>query len=117
MFAQVPLTRAFATARKCHNSPVRKLIHPVKETNMGIGASILLLAVGAILAFAVTIDPTPFAGMTIQWDTVGVILMIVGVIGLVWSIFALNAWRDRNRVVETTPVDNARVVETRRDVY
>lgn len=71
---------------------------------MGIGASILLLAIGAILAFAMTIDSTPFAGMVIEWDTVGVILMIVGLIGLVWSIYVLNAWRDRGRrdVVETT---------------
>jgi hypothetical protein len=83
---------------------------------MGIGASIFLLAVGAILAFAVTIDPTPFAGMTIQWDTVGVILMIVGAIGLVWSLFALNAWRDRGRT-GVVAGDDTRVVETRRDVY
>ena len=64
---------------------------------MGIGASILLLAIGAILAFAVQIDPTPFAGLTIEWDTVGVILMIVGAIGLLWSIMAMNAWTGRRR--------------------
>lgn len=78
---------------------------------MGIGASILLLAIGAILAFAVQIDPTPFAGLTIEWDTIGVILMIVGAIGLAWSLFALNAWRDR-RVHHTTDVDD-RVVHDR----
>lgn len=64
---------------------------------MGIGASILLLAIGAILAFAVAIDPTPVAGLTIEWATIGVILMIVGAIGLAWSLMALNAWRDRDR--------------------
>lgn len=64
---------------------------------MGIGASILLLAIGAILAFAVQIDPTPVAGIAIEWSTVGVILMIVGAIGLIWSVLAMNAWRDRNR--------------------
>lgn len=67
---------------------------------MGIGASILLLAIGAILAFATAIDPTPVAGLTIAWDTVGVILMVVGAIGLVWSLMTLSAWRDRNRDVE-----------------
>lgn len=73
---------------------------------MGIGASILLLAIGAILAFAVEIDPTPFAGLTIQWDTVGVILMIVGAIGLLWSIMALNAWTGRRRHVDTVVDDD-----------
>jgi Na+/melibiose symporter-like transporter len=80
---------------------------------MGIGASIFLLAVGAILAFAVTIDPTPVAGLTVQWDTVGVILMVIGAIGLIWSVLALNAWRDRNAatVVEERPVERERIAE------
>lgn len=80
---------------------------------MGIGASILLLAVGAILAFAVQIDPTPFAGLTIEWDTVGVILMIVGAIGLLWSIYALNSLTGRRRVDgvdEVTYTERDRVV-------
>lgn len=74
---------------------------------MGIGASILLLAIGAILAFAVAIDPTPVAGLTIEWATVGVILMIVGAIGLAWSLMALNSWRDRGR--DRTVVEEDRV--------
>jgi hypothetical protein len=82
---------------------------------MGIGASILLLAVGAILAFAVQIDPTPFAGLTIEWDTVGVILMIVGAIGLLWSIAVLNAWTGRRRdetvVEDVTYRDRDRVID------
>ena len=48
---------------------------------MGIGVSIFLIAVGAILAFAVE---WTVSGLDI--DTVGVILMIVGIIGLVVSI-------------------------------
>jgi hypothetical protein len=83
---------------------------------MGIGASITLLAIGAILAFAVTVDPTPVAGLTIEWNTVGVILLVLGAVGLLWSIFAMNAWRDRNRAVDAPVVDRERVVE-RRDVY
>lgn len=83
---------------------------------MGIGASILLLAIGAILAFAVAIDPTPVAGLTIEWDTVGVILMIVGAIGLVWSMMMLSAWRDRGRdrdvIVDDRPVvERDRIIE------
>ena len=44
---------------------------------MTIGASLFLIAVGAILAFAVTAD---FAGIDIQ--TVGYILLVIGAVGL-----------------------------------
>lgn len=78
---------------------------------MGIGASILLLAIGAILAFAVAIDPTPVAGITLQWETIGVILMILGVVGLIWSVVALNAWRDRHHTTDDVTVDRERIIE------
>ncbi|HZN87336.1 MAG TPA: DUF6458 family protein [Thermoleophilaceae bacterium] len=48
---------------------------------MGIGTSIFLIAVGAILRYAVT---TTVSGIELQ--TVGLILMIVGIIGLVISL-------------------------------
>ncbi len=54
---------------------------------MGIGVSIFLLAVGAILTFALN---TTVSG--IDLDTVGVILMIVGIIGLVTSMMFWNSW-------------------------
>ena len=47
---------------------------------MGIGVSIFLLALGAILAFAVDVQANG-----IDINTVGVILMIVGAIGLATS--------------------------------
>ncbi len=47
---------------------------------MGIGVSVFLLAVGAILAFAVEVEAE---GLDI--NAVGVILMIIGLIGLVAS--------------------------------
>ena len=50
--------------------------------DMTIGTSILLIAVGAILKYAVTAD---VAGIDLQ--TVGVILMVIGVIGLVLGLF------------------------------
>lgn len=59
---------------------------------MGIGTSIFLIAVGAILKFAVN---TSISGLSLQ--TVGVILMVVGVLGLVLSFFWLTALRDRRR--------------------
>lgn len=49
---------------------------------MSLGASLFLIAVGAILKFAVTAD---LAGIDLQ--TVGVILMVVGVLGFLISLF------------------------------
>jgi hypothetical protein len=51
---------------------------------MTIGASIFLIAVGAILKYAVT---ATIAGVEIQ--TVGLILMIAGVVGLLIGLFLL----------------------------
>jgi hypothetical protein len=48
---------------------------------MSIGASIFLIAAGAILRYAVTAE---VSGIELQ--TVGLILMIVGIIGLVISL-------------------------------
>ena len=68
---------------------------------MGIGASLFLLAVGAILTFAVTVEAEGF-----NINTVGWILMIVGGIGLLfsllfWSSFApFGSDRRGERVVE-----------------
>lgn len=79
---------------------------------MGIGASILLLAIGAILTFAVSIDSSLVAGITVEWDTVGVILMVLGAVGLAWSLMALSAWRDRGRNADTVErVERDRIVE------
>jgi hypothetical protein len=72
---------------------------------MGIGTSIFLIALGAILKFAVH---TSVSGLSLQ--TVGVILMVVGVLGLILSFFWLNSWRDRRRGVV---VDDRRVVDDR----
>ena len=49
---------------------------------MTVGASLFLIAVGAILKFAVTAD---LAGIDLQ--VVGVILMVVGVLGFAISMF------------------------------
>jgi sulfite exporter TauE/SafE len=68
---------------------------------MGFGTSLFLLAVGAILTFAVEVDVQGF-----NLDAVGVILMIVGGIGLIASIIYWNSWGGfgsaarRRRVIE-----------------
>jgi hypothetical protein len=49
---------------------------------MSFGASLFLIAIGAILHFAVT---ATLAGIDIQ--VVGTILMVIGVIGFVISLF------------------------------
>ena len=50
---------------------------------MGIPISLILIAVGAILAFAVHQDPNP----SIDIDVVGWVLMLVGLVGLLLSLF------------------------------
>lgn len=53
---------------------------------MGIGVSLFLLAIGAILTFAVDVTTEGF-----NINTIGVILMIVGVLGL---LLTLLFWSD-----------------------
>ena len=77
---------------------------------MGIGASVFLIAVGAILTFAVQMEP--IAGLDI--DTVGVILMIAGAIGLLWSLLFLSRGRWGGGVVREEYVDEPVVAERQR---
>jgi hypothetical protein len=76
---------------------------------MGIGTSLFLIAVGAILRYAVS-DSVP----GIDLPVIGLILMIVGIVGLLISLFTMTLWdRDRRR---GGVVDERRVVD-RRDPY
>ena len=65
---------------------------------MGIGTSLFLIAVGAILYFAVNAD---ISGLEIS--TIGLILMVIGVIGLLISLFLLSSAR-RGAATERTVV-------------
>jgi beta-lactamase regulating signal transducer with metallopeptidase domain len=78
---------------------------------MTIGSSIFLIAVGAILRFAVT---TTTPGFNIH--TVGLIVLLAGVAGLLISLFWLTTWRERRRTTVTTS-PRERVVVHDRDVY
>jgi beta-lactamase regulating signal transducer with metallopeptidase domain len=60
---------------------------------MGIGSSLFLIAAGAILYFAVNAD---ISGLEIS--TVGLILMVIGIVGLAISLYLLTSAR-RDRVV------------------
>jgi protein-S-isoprenylcysteine O-methyltransferase Ste14 len=73
---------------------------------MGIGTSILLIAVGAILRFAVSVHTSGFS-----IHTIGVILMVVGVVGLLISLLWMTLWADR------TAPRGGTVVRRRTDVY
>lgn len=55
---------------------------------MGIGVSIFLIAVGAVLAFALNVEPNGWFDL----DTVGVILMIVGGLGALLSLIFWSSW-------------------------
>ena len=54
---------------------------------MGIGVSLILIAVGAILTWAITATAS---GVDI--NAVGVILMIVGAVGLLLSLMFWTSW-------------------------
>ncbi len=72
---------------------------------MGIGVSIFLIAIGAILAFAVHAS----LGV-VSLQAVGVILMIVGAIGLVTTMFIWGPRRSaRTGVVEERVVRDRQV--------
>jgi hypothetical protein len=65
---------------------------------MGIGTSLFLIATGAILYFAVDAE---VSGLEIT--TVGIILMVIGVIGLLISFFYTSLWARDRREVEPPP--------------
>jgi sulfite exporter TauE/SafE len=54
---------------------------------MGLGTSLFLIAVGAILDFAVSVNTQGF-----NIHTIGVILMVVGAIGVVLSLIFWSSW-------------------------
>jgi hypothetical protein len=72
---------------------------------MPLGTSIFLIALGAILRYAITASTSG-----ISLPTIGLILMIVGAVGIVLSLFWMIAWsphrgpagRER-RIVEHDP--------------
>jgi sulfite exporter TauE/SafE len=78
---------------------------------MGIGTSIFLIAVGAILKFAVN-----WQWNEVDLQVVGVILMVVGAIGLIASLIFWNSWGGfgRRQVMVDGGTSRRRVV---RDEY
>jgi hypothetical protein len=75
---------------------------------MGIGVSIFLIAIGAIITFATNVS---VSGLDL--DVVGVVLMLVGALGLAMTLLV---WGPRRRVerVERGVAPRREVVEERR---
>ncbi len=69
---------------------------------MGIGVSLILIAAGAVLAFAVHASSGTF-----NVHTIGIILLVVGAIGLVISMMFWSSWGGfgRSRETNTTVVE------------
>ena len=54
---------------------------------MGLGVSLILIAVGAVMAWAVHVSATGF-----DIHTIGIILLVVGIIGAVLSMIFWSSW-------------------------
>ena len=54
---------------------------------MGLGTSLVLIAIGAILDFAVNVNTPGF-----NVHTVGVVLMVVGALGVLLSLVFWSSW-------------------------
>jgi hypothetical protein len=82
----------------------------VKEANaMSIGVSIFLLVVGAILTFAVEVSASGF-----NINTVGIILMLAGALGLLLSLLfwsSFSPWSRRRTVTRGDTVMEERRIE------
>jgi len=72
---------------------------------MGIGVSLILIAAGAIMTWAVNVSSSGF-----NINTVGIILMVVGAVGLLLSLMFWSSWggpgyisRRRTTYVDETP--------------
>jgi hypothetical protein len=67
---------------------------------MGIGVSLILIAAGAIMTWAINVSGSGF-----NVHTIGIILLVVGAIGIVLSLIFWSSWggfggRRDTRVVE-----------------
>jgi hypothetical protein len=68
----------------------------INDFYMTFGTSLFLIAAGAILRYAVT---ATVSGINLQ--TVGLVLMIVGIVGLIFSLLWMGAWARRRQLPPT----------------
>ena len=81
---------------------------------MGIGASLLLIAIGAVLDFGITVRDTH--GFNIH--DIGMILIIVGAVGILLSLIFWGSWGGfggrRRTIVERDAMGTRGVVQEER---
>ena len=74
---------------------------------MGFGVGIFLIAVGAVMAFAINVDT---GGAGVNLHTIGLILLAVGILGTILSMVFWSSWggfggaRRRTTTVGAAPV-------------
>ena len=75
---------------------------------MGIGFSIVLFVIGAILTFALEVD----TGSGLNLNTVGIILMVGGLLGLLVSVLlwsSFSPWSRRRTMAGDAVVEERRI--------
>jgi len=89
--------------RRSHGYPAPTLESSSWEFIVGIGASIVLIAIGAILEYGLPNSIGP-----VHLGSIGQILMLVGVLGLAVAVLIAKPWareRDVAPPVERRPVE------------
>jgi hypothetical protein len=100
-----------AFLRKWHRLPIAALTAASSVrggVTVGIGFSIFLFVIGAILTFAVEVD----AGSGFNLNTVGIILMVGGLLGLLVSVLfwsSFSPWSRRRTMAGDTVVGERRI--------
>jgi hypothetical protein len=78
---------SFATLRVPSGSRPEWSVVYGKDRSMGVSVSLVLIAVGAVLTWAVSLQVTG-----VDLNAVGVILMVVGIVGLLLSLLFWSSW-------------------------
>ena len=73
---------------------------------MGLGVSLILIAAGAILAWAVDVTTTGF-----NLHTIGYILLVVGIVGGLISLVFWSSWAGPGYFIEDGPRRRRTVIE------
>jgi hypothetical protein len=73
---------------------------------MGLGVSLILIAAGAILAWAVDVTTSGF-----NLNTIGYILLVVGIIGALLSLIFWSSWAGPGYFAEGGPRRRRTVIE------
>ncbi|MGN6799539.1 MAG: DUF6458 family protein [Gaiellaceae bacterium] len=68
---------------------------------MGIGASLILIAAGAIITFAIHVSTSSAFNL----HTIGIILLVVGIIGAVMSMIFWSSWGGFGGSRDTTVIE------------